>query len=112
MRSSPLTTDRFRWTQRVNVVLLVLNTIGAVIYLHRASYGWRIPQEQKMGLDSITAEPYIWFAAVLPILAVFLLLNLIWGALILRYREWRSGRLWLLTELMWVAAIATDFMHH
>lgn len=63
-------------------------------------------------MDSSAGEPLIWAVAVLPILAVFLLLNLMWGALILGYRQWRSVRLWLLAVLIWLAAIAIDFVHH
>jgi hypothetical protein len=97
----------------VSVVLLVLNALGAFAYIARTSRSWRIPQEQEQGLDSITGEPFIWAAAALPILAVFLLLNLTWGALILGYRQWRSVRLWLLLPaLIWLAAIAVDFAHH
>jgi hypothetical protein len=61
MFRNPLITEWTRFVKRVNVTLLVLNLIGALIYLARASHGWRIPQEQEQGLDSITAEPYIWF---------------------------------------------------
>jgi hypothetical protein len=96
--------------QRVNVVLLVLNVIGAIGYVARASLSWAIPQEH--GVVPITGEPLVWAVAVLPIFAVFLLLNLAWGAMILGYRQWRRGRLWLLAVLIWVAAVAIDFMHH
>jgi hypothetical protein len=105
-------TKETRFLKRLHVTLLALNLTAAVIYLHRASYGWRIPQEQELGLDSITAEPYIWFAAVLPVVAIFLVLNLAWGVLILRNRQWRSGRLWLVAALIWIVAIAVDFAHH
>ena len=67
MLSNPQMTDRSRLVQRVNVVLLVLNALGAFGYVARASLSWAV--------------------AVLPILAVFLLLNLTWGALILGYRQ-------------------------
>jgi len=107
---STLIRDRSRLTQRVNVVLLVLNVIGAFVYVARASLSWAIPQE--MGEVPVTGEPFVWAAAVLPVVAVFLLLNLTWGALILAHRQWRSGRLWLLTPLIWLAAIVIDFAHH
>ena len=112
MFTNPPLTQGTRFLKRLHVTVLALNLIGAVIYLHRASYGWRIPQEQALGLDSITAEPYIWFAAVLPVVAIFLVLNLAWGVLILRNRQWRSGRLWLVAALIWIVAIAVDFAHH
>ena len=73
MLSSPLTTDRSRLMQRVNVVLLVLNVIGAIGYVARASLSWAIPQEH--GVVPITGEPLVWAVAVLPIFAVFLLLK-------------------------------------
>jgi hypothetical protein len=76
MLSNPQMTDRSRLMQRANVVLLVLNALGAFGYVARASLNWAIPQEQ--GLDSTIGEPLIWAVAVLPILAVFLLLNLTW----------------------------------
>jgi len=76
MLSNPQMTDRSRLMQRANVVLLVLNALGAFGYVARASLSWAIPQEQ--GLDSTIGEPLIWAVAVLPILAVFLLLNLTW----------------------------------
>jgi hypothetical protein len=112
MFRNPLITEGTRFVKPVNVTLLVLNLIGAVFYLHRASYGWRIPQEKDLGLDSITAEPYIWFAAVLPVVSIFLVLNLAWGVLVLRKRQWRSGHLWLLAAIIWLGAVVIDFAHH
>jgi hypothetical protein len=61
----------------MGVGLLVFNFIGAIFYVHAASHGWVLPQEQ--GLHSVTGEPYIWALYVFPIWAVFLLLNLTWG---------------------------------
>ena len=110
MRSNPNMTDRSVLKHRVSVVLLVLNALGALGYVARASLSWTIPQEQ--GLDSAAGEPFVWAIAVLPILAVFLLLNLTWGALILRYRQQRSGLWCLLIVLIWSAALAIDFAHH
>jgi hypothetical protein len=96
--------------QRANVIMLVLNVVGAFIYIRRASLSWVIPQER--GLNSTAAESFIWALAALPIFAVFLLLNSIWGVLILRRRQWSSGRIWLLTVLIWFVAFAIDFAHH
>jgi hypothetical protein len=91
-------------------MLLVLNTLGAVIYVFRASPSWAIPQEH--GLISPTGEPFVWAAAVFPILAAFLLLNLIWGIVILVRKQWFNVRLWLLTTPIWMVAIGIDFYHH
>ena len=107
---SALMGDRSRLTRRVNIVLLVLNVIGASLYVARASLSWAIPQER--GEVPVSGEPFVWAAAVLPVVAIFLLLNVTWGALILARRQWRSGRLWLLTLLIWLTAIAIDFAHH
>jgi hypothetical protein len=52
--------------QRWSIVLLVLNFIGAVVYVVRASNGWVIPQERALGLHSVTGEPYIWALSVFP----------------------------------------------
>jgi hypothetical protein len=56
--------------QRWGIVLLVLNFIGAVVYVVRASNGWVIPRERELGLHSVTGEPYIWALSVLPVCAV------------------------------------------
>jgi hypothetical protein len=99
-------------TQRWSVVLLVLNFIGAVIYVVRASKGWVIPQERELGLHSVTGEPYVWALSIFPICAVFLMLNLTWGALILARKRWQSGIFWLMTIPIWLVAAVVDFTHH
>src|SRR5258708_7428339 len=101
---------RFGLTQRSNVILLVLNLAGSVLYLWMSSFSWAIPEEK--GLNSTTGEPFIWAMAVLPILAVALLVNVPWGILILRRKQWNSVRLWLFVGLIWLIAIAIDFAHH
>jgi len=98
--------------QRWSVVLLAFNFIGAVIYVVAASHGWAIPQEREAGLHSVTGEPYVWAGYVIPICAVFFVLNLTWGALIITRRQWQSGILWLMTIPIWVVAVAIDFAHH
>ena len=60
----------------------------------------------------VTGEPYVWFAAVIPVCAVFIVLNLIWGAFILARKRWRSGIFWLSTIPIWLIAAAIDFAHH
>lgn len=95
-----------------SVVLLALNAIGAVVYLVRASNAWAIPQERELGIHSVTGEPYIWALAVFPVCAVFLVLNLTWGAFILPRKRWQSGVFWLLTIPIWLAALVIDFAHH
>lgn len=106
MLSSLTMADKPRLTQRMNLVLLVLNVIGAIIYVVRASSGWAIPGEP------VTGEPFVWAIAILPVCAVFFVLNVTWGALILYYRQWRGGRFWLFAAFIWLVASAVDFAHH
>jgi hypothetical protein len=98
--------------QRWSVVLLVLNFIGAVVYVVAASKGWVIPQEGELGLHSVTGEPYVWALSVFPICAVFLILNLTWGVFILARKRSQSGIFWLLTIPIWLVAVVIDFAHH
>ncbi len=97
--------------QPIPLALLLLNVIGAFAYLIRASSAWAIPQEWAAGIHSITGEPFVWFLAVLPIVTFFFVLNVVWGAVIVR-RQWQAASFWLLTALIWLGALAIDFAHH
>jgi hypothetical protein len=94
----------------VNLILLVANVIGAVIYVIVAGHGWAIPQER--GLDAPTGEPFVWALYVMPIWPLFGVANLIWGAVILFRKRWRSGRLWLAAACIWLVAVTVDLAHH
>jgi len=98
--------------QRWGVALLVLNFIGAIVYVVRASNGWVIPRERELGLHSVTGEPFIWALSIFPVCAVFFMLNLTWGGFILARKQWRTGILWLSTIPIWLIAAAVDFAHH
>ena len=97
--------------QPIPLALLLLNVIGAFAYLIRASSAWAIPQERDTGIHSITGEPFVWFLAIVPIVAFFFLLNVVWGAVIVR-RQWQAVGFWLLTALVWLGVAAIDFAHH
>ena len=97
--------------RRWGVSLLVFNFIGAVVYVVRASNGWVIPQERELGIP-VTGEPFVWAMSIAPVCAVFLVLNLTWGAFILARKRWQSGIFWLLTIPIWLAALVLDFAHH
>ncbi len=104
-----------RWSfaaRRWSLALLVLNFIGAVLYVVRASNGWVIPQERKLGLHSVTGEPYVWAMSIAPVCAVFLMLNLTWGVFILARKGWQNRIFWPLTIPIWLAAVVIDFAHH
>jgi hypothetical protein len=98
--------------QRWSVALLVLNFIGAVLYVVGASNGWVIRHEREVGLHPVTGEPYVWALSIFPICAGFLMLNLMWGAFILARKRWQSGIFWLSTIPIWLAAVVIDFAHH
>ncbi len=90
--------------------MLILNVLGAAVYVVLASHGWAIPRER--GLHATTSEPFVWALYIWPVLFFFLLVNLAWGGVILVRRHWSGGRLWLLAALVWLIAIVVDFAHH
>ena len=92
------------------VVLLALNVLGAIAYVMGASHGWRIPEEH--GMIPVSGEPFVWFAGILPVIAIFLPLNFAWGLGILLRRRWWSGRFWLFSAAIWLVAVVIDFAHH
>jgi hypothetical protein len=91
------------------IALAVANVVGIVVYLILASRGWRIPEEQ--GLIPIVGEPFVW-ALALPVLGLFILVDSIWGVLLVRERTPEKWRWWLGSVLGWVVAIGIDFSHH
>ena len=105
-------TGQLNWrnltARRWAVVLLVLNFVGAAVYVWAASHGWVRPEEREF----VSGEPFIWFLYILPVCVVFLVLNLTWGAFILARKRWHSGIFWLLTIPIWLAAVVLDFAHH
>jgi hypothetical protein len=110
MLTNSLRLSGTRLMQTISILLLTFNLFGVLVYLKRASISWAVPQEQ--GLQVTTGEPFIWAAAILPIIAVFFLVNLIWGGfIVINRKRWRS-RLWFLVVIIWFVAITIDFMHH
>jgi hypothetical protein len=94
------------------LVLLTLNAFGASAYVLLASHARVIPQECDAGIHTTTGEPFVWFGSIAPVIAVFFLLNLLWGIVILRRGQWDSGRMWLAAAAIWVVAAIIDFSHH
>ena len=103
---------RFGLMLRTNLILLAFNVIGALTYLWYVSSSWRIPAEKAAGINSVSGEPFVWAAGVLYIFAPFVLVDAVWGVLILSVRQWNGGRLWLLAALTWLVALVIDFAHH
>jgi hypothetical protein len=86
---------------------LLANVAGAILYVFAASRGgWRAE-----GIDSTTGEPFVWFGNILPIVAIFLVINVSWTVMLAR-RHWSGGRLGLMAAAVWLAAIVIDFAHH
>jgi hypothetical protein len=104
-------TTRFGWKERATVVMLVLNVVGPLVYLWLGSLTWVIPEEREAGINTVTGEPFVWAVSALPILVFFLLLNVTWGVLILIWRQWSSGLLWLLAALIWFVTMVIDHQH-
>jgi hypothetical protein len=99
-------------TKRINgrnIALALINAAGMILYLVIASRGWRNPQEH--GMIPVTGEPFVW-AEALPVLGIFFLADVIWGGLLLRYKEWRGKPWWLGTAVVWLLVISIDFYHH
>jgi hypothetical protein len=103
--------DRPHLAKRVSLGVLGLNLIGTLVYLLWAAQTWVAPQERGMNTTT-PGDPLVWGAFVLPLFATFFLLNLIWGSLIVIYRLWRLGRLWLLVVMTWFVAIVIDVVKH
>lgn len=96
-----------------SIILIGINILGAIGYDIAASRGgWKIPEEVAAGIDVTTGEPFIWFINILPIVAAFFVINVVWGANILRRRQWKAGCYWVLAAFVWLGAVVIDFKHH
>jgi hypothetical protein len=94
------------------IAFLVANVVGATLYVFAASRGsWAIPEERAAGINTTTGEPFVWVLSILPIVAMFLVINLAW-TIILARRHWSGRRFLLLAAVVWLAAIVIDFAHH
>ena len=93
----------------LDLVFLLSNVVGILLYLRLASHGWRIPEEH--GAIPVTGEPFVW-ADALPVIGIFLLANIVWGGLLLRHRQPKRGLWWLITGGLWFVALWVDFAHH
>lgn len=98
-----------RTVKSMDLTFMVANAVGTAIYLMLASQGWRIPQEH--GAIPVSGEPFVW-ALALPVLGIFLLADIVWGGLLLRYKEPKRWLWWLISGGLWLVAISVDFAHH
>jgi hypothetical protein len=98
-----------RSVKSLDITFMAANAVGIVLYLVLASRGWRIPEEH--GAIPVTGEPFVW-ALALPVLGVFLLADIVWGGLLLRYRQPKRGLWWFIASGLWAIALWVDFAHH
>lgn len=95
-----------------SVGFLIANIDGTVLYVFAASRGgWAISEERAAGINVTTGEPFIWFMSVVPVVAVFLVINIAWAITLFR-RRWSGARFCLFAAAAWLAAIVIDFAHH
>ena len=88
----PLNHSRASSKKRLTAVFLIVNAAGMTSYLMLASRGWRILEEHAA--IPVTGEPFVW-ALALPVLGVSLVVDAVWGVLLVRQRmgkEWRGWR--------------------
>ena len=103
---------KLAFTHRRNLVLIVINLVGFIGYLRAVFPSWAIPIERENGIHSITGEPLLWALASWPILALFFVLNLSWGAFILFRKRWEECLFWVSALLLWEIALWIDIDNH
>ncbi len=64
----PLRNEHTSAFSRFDLTLLIVNIIGAIIYLYAASPSWATPEERAQGIHSVAGEPVVWAVRALPIL--------------------------------------------
>ena len=82
------------------------------VYLVRASQGWYVPAYDVPGQHTITGEPFVWFAAILPVVLFVSVMDLTWAALLITRKAWRRECSWLVSTALWVLTCAIDNLHH
>ena len=90
------------------LLLFMLNLFGMAAYVYLASRGWRDPSEG--GVIPLAGEPFVW-AACLPVLFLFVILDLVWAALILAKKLTFWAPLGMVAAL-WTLSVVIDFAHH
>ena len=103
-------TSRFEITRRKGTILLVANVVGVFVFLWLGSWTWTSPQERAMHIFT-PGDALVWAFSALPVLAIFFVLNVSWGVVVLLGRQWKSGRTWLLVAMIWFIALAIDRAH-
>jgi hypothetical protein len=91
------------------------NACGASAFLWLASSTWREPQLRRATV-ALGGVGVVWVFTALPILVAFLLIDLLWLAVVIRRAAIldHPGPLgpWLVTGMAWIAAVLLDASMH
>ncbi len=97
--------------RRRSSLWVALNVVGMAAYLKLASALWVLPGEE--GTPGGPGDAFYWLFLLVPVLAVFLLFNLVALFFVVR-RSRASGStvpltVWLTVAALWVATVAFDY---
>jgi hypothetical protein len=93
--------------ERTSQIMLALNAFGAACWLLIALFLTLGPRDRAMGIEEFSGPLFVLGLISLEFFGgPYLILNLIWGGLILAYRYWRGGRLWFIATEVWLVAYA------
>ena len=95
-------------SKRSNIMLVTVNAVAICLFMLTAVDTWPIAGEE--GLNSTTAEPFIWALTTLPVLLIALIVNVLWGAMVLVRRQWSSARVWSIVVCFWFLVVVVDFL--
>ena len=98
---------------RRRTLWIALNVLGMAVYLKLASALWVRPGEE--GTPGGPGDAFYWLLVLVPVLAVFAVLNFIALTAIVR-RARALGRrvalaLWLAVAVLWIGAAVMDHLH-
>jgi hypothetical protein len=98
-----------------NVSIVIANVLGAAAYLWFSVPLWA-PKELANIPGAGAGDPLIWVLTALPILGLFLLLNISWlaWASIVYFvrRNWRIKLIYSIVPVLWAITLYVDFSHH
>jgi hypothetical protein len=98
--------------QKLTKSWLIANAIGMIVYLFLASSLWVHPGEQ--GLPGGPGDAIYWFVALVPIVALFAIVNLAALTKVLIEFRRRNSRipilLWSLVFSLWLNVLAYDYI--
>jgi uncharacterized protein YqgC (DUF456 family) len=60
----------------------------------------------------VAGEAAVWFVAIMPVVASFVVLNVAWTSLIIVFRQRRQRFFLVMTAVIWLIGIGIDNAHH